>query len=129
MVTISALTGRGLDKLRTAIFETHKIGNTRIQTARLNEWLGEVTAAHPPPAPGGRRIKMRYMTQVSSRPPSFVVMCQRAEEVPASYKRYLVNGLREAFNLPGVPVRLVLRKTDNPYDTGPKRGRGRKPKD
>ena len=116
MVTISALTGRGLDKLRAAILETHRIWNERVTTAKLNEWLISRTTQHPPPAPGGRRIKMRYITQVSTRPPSFVIMCARADEVPASYKRYLVNGLREDFGLTGVPIRLALRKPDNPYD-------------
>ena len=116
MVTISALTGKGLDKLRAAIVETHRIWNERITTSKLNDWLGAKIAQHPPPAPGGRRIKMRYITQVSTRPPGFVIMCARADEVPASYKRYLVNGLREDFGLPGVPIRLTLRKPENPYD-------------
>ena len=115
LIQISALTGRGLDKLCTAIQELHRVWNTRISTSKLNDWLQEVTQSHPPPAPGGRRIKMRYMTQVKSRPPSFVVMCQRADDVPDSYTRYLVNGLRDAFGLPGTPIRLMLRKGKNPY--------------
>ncbi len=115
LIQISALTGRGLDKLCAAIQEIHRIWNTRISTSKLNDWLQEVTQAHPPPAPGGRRIKMRYMTQVKSRPPSFVVMCQRADDVPDSYTRYLVNGLRDAFGLSGTPIRLMLRKGKNPY--------------
>ena len=116
MVTISALTGKGIDKLHAAIIEIHGIWNQRVTTSKLNDWLIAKTTSHPPPAPGGRRIKMRYITQVSTRPPSFVIMCARAEEVPASYKRYLVNGLREDFGLQGVPIRLALRKPDNPYD-------------
>ena len=115
LVQVSAMTGRGLDKLCNAIQDIHKIWNTRISTPKLNDWLQEATQAHPPPAPGGRRIKMRYMTQVKARPPSFVVMCQRADDVPDSYSRYLVNGLRDAFKLPGTPVRLMLRKGKNPY--------------
>lgn len=115
LVQVSALTGRGLDKLCTAIQEAHRVWNTRVSTSKLNDWLQEAIQAHPPPAPGGRRIKMRYMTQVKARPPSFVVMCQRADDVPDSYTRYLVNGLRDAFKLPGAPVRLMLRKGKNPY--------------
>ncbi|MEM7686725.1 MAG: GTP-binding protein, partial [Pseudomonadota bacterium] len=115
LVQISALTGRGLDKLADAITQAHRIWNTRISTSKLNDWLLAATQSHPPPAPGGRRIKMRYMTQVKARPPSFVVMCQRADDVPDSYTRYLVNGLRADFGLPGTPIRLMLRKGKNPY--------------
>ncbi|MEM6662660.1 MAG: ribosome biogenesis GTPase Der [Pseudomonadota bacterium] len=118
LVTISGLTGRGLNRLAEAINAVHETWNRRITTSKLNEWLGQMTAAHPPPAPGGRRIKMRYMTQVKSRPPSFVVMCSRAKEVPDSYVRYLVNGLRQDFDLPGVPIRLMLRSGENPFDKG-----------
>ena len=115
LVPVSALTGQGLDRLRQAILEMHAVWNKRIPTARLNEWLAVETAAHPPPAPGGRRIRLRYMTQAKTRPPSFVVMCQRAEAVPESYLRFLVNGLRRDFGFPGVPIRLHLRKGRNPY--------------
>jgi len=115
LVTVSGLTGRGLNRLCEAIEAVHKTWNKRVPTARLNEWLAHQVAQHPPPAPGGRRIKMRYMTQVKARPPSFVVMCSRADEVPASYTRYMVNGLREDFDLPGVPIRLFLRGGENPY--------------
>ena len=116
LVTLSALTGRSIDKLAVAIQDIHRVWNNRVSTARLNEWLNATTQAHPPPAPGGRRIKMRYMTQVKARPPSFVIMCQRADEVPDSYARYLINALRKDFGLPGTPIRLFLRKSDNPYD-------------
>ena len=116
VVTVSGLTGRGLNRLAEAITQTHAIWNTRISTARLNEWLGKMTQAHPPPAPGGRRIKLRYITQVKSRPPSFVVMCSRAKELPESYVRYLVGGLRDDFGITGVPIRLMLRASENPYD-------------
>ena len=115
LIQISALTGRGVDKLCAAIQETHRIWNTRISTSKLNDWLGHHLSAHPPPAPGGRRIKMRYMTQVKARPPSFVVMCQRADDVPSSYTRYMVNGLRRDFEMPGTPIRLMLRKGKNPF--------------
>ena len=115
LVPVSALTGQGLDRLRAAILKMHGVWNKRITTAKLNEWLAGETAAHPPPAPGGRRIRLRYMTQVKSRPPSFIVMCARAEAVPDSYVRFLVNGLRRDFDFPGVPIRLTLRKGKNPY--------------
>jgi GTP-binding protein len=117
LVTVSARTGQGLDRLQAAILRAHDIWNRRISTGRLNQWLAAMTEAHPPPAPGGRRIKMRYMTQVKTRPPGFVVMCSRPDEVPDSYRRYLVNGLRDAFDMPGTPIRLTLRSQGdkNPY--------------
>jgi GTP-binding protein len=88
-----------------------------VPTAALNRWLADMTEAHPPPAPGGRRIKLRYMTQAKTRPPGFVVMCSHPDKVPASYTRYLVNGLREDFDMPGTPIRLWLRSQadKNPY--------------
>ena len=117
LVTVSARTGRGLDRLHDAIRRAHDVWNRRITTARLNTWLGAMTEAHPPPAPGGHRIKLRYMTQVKTRPPGFVVMCSRPDEVPDSYRRYLVNGLREHFQMPGTPIRLFFRNQGekNPY--------------
>ena len=117
LVTVSAKTGRGLDRLHDAIRRAHDVWNRRIPTARLNSWLGAMIEAHPPPAPGGRRIKMRYMTQVKTRPPGFVVMCSHPEDVPDSYRRYLVNGLRDHFEMPGTPIRLMLRSqaAQNPY--------------
>ncbi len=114
-VTISGLTGRGLDKLKTAIEGVHEVWNRRITTAKLNDWLARALEEHPPPAPRGRRIKLRYMTQVRTRPPGFVVMCSRPDALPESYTRYLVNGLRRDFGLDGVPIRLHLRKGENPY--------------
>jgi GTP-binding protein len=117
LVTVSAKTGRGLDRLHDAIRRAHDVWNRRIPTARLNSWLGAMTEAHPPPAPGGRRIRLRYMTQVKTRPPGFVVMCSHPEDVPDSYRRYLVNGLRDHFEMPGTPIRLMLRSQadKNPY--------------
>ncbi len=117
LVTVSAKTGRGLDRLHDAIRRAHDVWNRRIPTARLNSWLGAMVESHPPPAPGGRRIKMRYMTQVKTRPPGFVVMCSHPEDVPDSYRRYLVNGLRDHFEMPGTPIRLMLRSqaAQNPY--------------
>ncbi|HMO72228.1 MAG TPA: ribosome biogenesis GTPase Der [Paracoccaceae bacterium] len=117
LVTVSALTGRGLDRLHDAIRRAHDTWNRRVTTARLNTWLGAMTEAHPPPAPGGRRIKLRYMTQVKTRPPGFVVMCSHPEDLPDSYRRYLVNGLRDHFDLPGTPIRLTFRSQGdkNPF--------------
>jgi GTP-binding protein len=115
VVPVSALSGRGLDKLRAAIIETHRIWNTRVTTSLLNRWLADTVERHPPPAVSGRRLKLRFMTQVKSRPPSFVVWCSRADAMPESYLRYLVNGLRESFGIKGVPIRLMLRKGENPY--------------
>ncbi len=117
LVTISGKTGRGLDKLHDAIRKAHEVWNRRVPTARLNTWLGAMAEAHPPPAPGGRRIRMRYMTQVKTRPPAFVVMASHADQLPESYSRYLVNGLREHFDMPGTPIRLTFRDqgAKNPY--------------
>ena len=109
LVTVSAKTGRGLDRLHAAILKMHDVWNRRIPTARLNTWLGAMTEAHPPPAPGGRRIKLRYMTQVKTRPPGFIVMCSHPDLMPDSYRRYLVNGLREHFDMPGTPIRITMR--------------------
>jgi len=117
LVTISAKTGRGMDRLHDAIRKAHDVWNRRITTARLNSWLGAMTEAHPPPAPGGHRIRLRYISQVKTRPPGFVIMCSRPDELPESYKRYLVNGLREHFKMPGTPIRLFFRNqaSKNPF--------------
>lgn len=115
LITISAKTGRGMERLREAVLRVHDIWNRRISTAKLNRWLMDMLEAHPPPAPSGRRIKLRYMTQVRTRPPGFVIMCSLPEKLPESYTRYLVNGLRVDFDMPGIPIRLWMRSQDNPY--------------
>lgn len=117
LVTVSAKTGKGLDRLLEAVLQAHRVWNRRAPTGRLNSWLGAMLEAHPPPAPGGRRIKLRYMTQVKTRPPGFVVMCSDPEALPESYRRYLVRGLRAAFDMPGVPLRLTFRSQNekNPF--------------
>ena len=115
VVAVSGLTGAGLDHLMKAVTDIHALWNKRIPTNALNRWLDEVLAAHPPPAVSGRRLKLNYITQPKTRPPSFVLFCTRADAVPDSYQRYLVNALREAFGLPGVPIRLTLREKANPY--------------
>lgn len=115
LVTISGLTGRNIDRLMVAVLAVEETWNARITTARLNRWLAGMTEGHPPPAVAGRRIKIRYMTQAKTRPPSFAIFCSRPEALPDSYVRYLANGLRDAFDLPGVPLRLWLRGGENPY--------------
>lgn len=117
MVTVSAKTGRGMDRLHKAIMSAHAVWNRRVSTARLNRWLVGMLEAHPPPAPGGKRIRLRYMTQVKTRPPSFVVMCSHPDLLAESYSRYLVNGLRDNLDLPGTPIRLFMRSQSdkNPY--------------
>ena len=117
LVTVSAKTGRGLDRLQAAIVKAHTVWNRRVTTAQLNRWLAGMLEQHPPPAPQGKRIKLRYMTQAKTRPPGFVVMCSHPDKMPDSYKRYLVNGLRDDFDMPGTPIRLTLRGQGdkNPY--------------
>ena len=114
-VTISAETGRGLDKLMAAVIKTHQVWNQRVSTGRLNRWLEGILAHHPPPAVAGRRLKIKYVTQAKTRPPGFVVSCSRPEAMPQSYVRYLVNNLRESFDMPGVPIRVALRTSENPF--------------
>lgn len=117
LVTVSARTGQGLDRLRAAVEQAYDVWNRRVSTARLNRWLTGMLEAHPPPAPGGRRIRLRYMTQAKTRPPGFVVMCSHPEKLSDSYSRYLVNGLRDDFDMPGTPIRLHMRSQSdkNPY--------------
>ncbi|MDX1780080.1 MAG: ribosome biogenesis GTPase Der [Thalassovita sp.] len=117
LVTVSAKTGRGLDRLQAAVEKAYDVWNRRVSTAKLNRWLTAMLEQHPPPAPGGRRIKLRYMTQAKTRPPGFVVMCSHPDKIPASYSRYLINGLREDFDMPGTPIRLTMRgqSDKNPY--------------
>ncbi len=115
VVALSARTGEGLDRLMAAVMEAHGVWNRRVPTAALNRFLTEAVAAHPPPAVAGRRIRLDYITQPKSRPPTFVLFSSRASSLPETYRRYLVNGLREAFKLPGTPIRLTLRAKANPY--------------
>lgn len=115
VVPVSGLTGEGMDRLMHAVLDVHKTWNIRIPTAKLNRWLDSVTYHHPPPAVAGRRIKIKYITQIKSRPPTFVAACSRPDALPTSYSRYMVNDLRESFDLWATPVRLHLRKGDNPY--------------
>jgi GTP-binding protein len=115
VVMLSALTGKGVSGLMDAIVSIHAIWNRRVTTSKLNRWLESIVEHHPPPAVSGRRVKLRYGTQIKSRPPTFVLFTSRPDDLPEAYMRYLVNSLRKVFELPGVPIRLSLRKSDNPY--------------
>ena len=115
LVTLSARTGQNLDKLMSAVLDTHDTWNRRVTTPALNRWLGTAVDAHPPPLVKGRRIKLRYMTQTKTRPPTFQLFGNQLDVLPEPYLRYLVNSMRERFDLPGVPVRVLLRKGRNPY--------------
>ncbi|MDW5312786.1 ribosome biogenesis GTPase Der [Rhizobium sp. PL01] len=120
-VPISGQTGYGLDKLMQSIIDTDKTWNRRISTAKLNKWLESQQIQHPPPAVSGRRLKLKYMTQVKARPPGFMISCTRPESVPESYIRYLTNGLRADFEMPGVPIRIHLRASENPFENRKKK--------
>ncbi|NBT39663.1 MAG: ribosome biogenesis GTPase Der [Alphaproteobacteria bacterium] len=114
-IPISAVEHRGIPRLMKNIIRVHETWDTRVTTAQLNKWLGDIEIRNPPPAPGGRRIRLRYITQIKSRPPTFILFVSRPEELPASYTRFLVNDMREQFNLSSIPIRLYLRRGDNPY--------------
>jgi len=115
LVAVSGLTGEGVDRLMSAIEQAYAVWNRRVPTAALNRWFEQATSANPAPAVSGRRLKLNYITQTKARPPSFVLFCSRADAVPQSYLRYLANSLREAFELPGTPVRISLREKANPF--------------
>src|SRR5215472_15652788 len=121
VVAVSGLTGAGLDRLMQAVVDAHAVWNRRVGTSALNRWIADVVASHPPPAVSGRRIRLDYITQPKSRPPSFVLFTSRADALPDAYRRYLVNSLRETFDLPGTPIRLALREKKNPYARRAKR--------
>jgi len=120
VVPLSGLSGQGIDRLMEGVMQMHSVWNRRVPTARINRWLESVKANHPPPAVSGRRIKLRYMTQTKTRPPQFSLFGNQLDALPESYKRYLVNSIRETFDLPGVPIRLALRTSENPFDKGKK---------
>jgi GTPase len=118
LVPVSGLTGYGLDRLMKAVFAADAVWNRRVSTGALNRWLGAIQEHHPPPLVNGRRLRLRYITQVNTRPPSFALFASQPGELPESYRRYLVNALREDLALPGTPIRLMLRKGENPYAPG-----------
>jgi GTPase len=115
IIAVSGLMGEGIDRLMSAIQEAYAVWNRRVPTASLNRWFEQAVDNNPPPAVSGRRLKLNYITQAKARPPSFVLFCSRADAVPQSYLRYLVNSLREFFELPGTPVRISLREKANPF--------------
>ncbi|MEE2524755.1 ribosome biogenesis GTPase Der [Hyphobacterium sp. HN65] len=118
LVPVSALKNKGLEDIMPAVTRLHRDWSAKIKTRDLNDWLQEMVSRHPPPAVQGKRIKPRYLSQTKSRPPTFVLMCSRAADLPESYKRYLINGIREAFDMPGVPIRLIVKGGKNPYAKG-----------
>ena len=123
VVTCSALKGKGMKKLLPAVFNVHEVWNRRVPTGGLNRWLEAMTGAHPPPVARGRRLRLRYMTQAKARPPTFILFASRKDALPESYLRYLINGLRDDFDLPAVPIRIHLRTGKNPYAKGDAKGK------
>src|SRR3989440_423558 len=115
IIATSGMQGEGLDRLMQGVVDIHALWNRRVPTNTLNRWLTDVVSSHPPPAVSGRRLQLNYITQPKARPPSFVLFCSRADAIPESYLRYLVNSLRDAFDLPGTPVRVTLREKENPF--------------
>jgi GTP-binding protein len=115
IVAVSGLMGEGIDRLMKGIEDAYAVWNRRISTSALNRWFEQAVAANPPPAVSGRRLKLNYITQTKGRPPSFVLFCSRADAVPESYLRYLINSIRENFELPGTPIRITLREKANPF--------------
>ncbi|WP_346897826.1 ribosome biogenesis GTPase Der [uncultured Roseibium sp.] len=115
IVTLSGIQGQGIDRLVEGVFDAYEAWNARVSTAKLNRWLDKVVSNHPPPAVAGRRIRLRYLTQPKTRPPHFVAFCSRPEQLPESYTRYLVNSLRQTFDIQGTPIRFSYRKGENPY--------------
>jgi GTP-binding protein len=115
VVAVSGLMGQGIDRLMSAIEQAYAVWNKRVPTASLNRWFEQAVDANPPPAVSGRRLKLNYITQAKARPPSFVLFCSRADAVPQSYLRYLVNSMREYFELPGTPMRISRRDKANPF--------------
>ncbi len=128
MVALSALAGDGIERLIPAVIAQYDIWNKRVATHRLNQWLEAALERHSPPAPKGRRIRIKYMTQARARPPTFAIFANQAGELPADYARYLINGLRDTFGFQGVPIRMRIKAQVNPYvKAGAKRGDSRKP--
>ena len=122
VIALSAETGRHLDRLMPAVFKVHNDWSTKVKTRDLNDWLKMALERHPPPAVGGRRVKPKYMAQTKARPPTFVMFASRADQLPDHYRRYLINSLRESFEMPGVPMRLTVKSTKNPYAEGEEKG-------
>jgi GTP-binding protein len=115
VVALSAETGRGLERLMPAVIKVHTDWSTKVKTRDLNDWLGMAVQRHPPPAVNGKRIKPKYMAQTKARPPTFVLFATRADQLPETYRRYLINSIRESFDLPGVPIRVTIKSGANPF--------------
>jgi GTP-binding protein len=115
LLTVSGMTGKGIDQLLAAAFQVRETWSKRVGTGQLNRWFEDAIEKNPPPAPGGKRIKLRYITQVNTRPPSFVLFGTRVDELPDSYLRYLINGIRREMDFGAVPVRLQVRASRNPF--------------
>lgn len=116
LITVSAFTGRGLDQLLQAAFDARDAWSRRVSTGQLNRWFEAAVERNPPPAPGGKRIKLRYLTQAKTRPPGFVLFGTRVDQLPESYRRYLINGIRNELGFNGVPIRLTVRAPRNPFE-------------
>jgi GTP-binding protein len=114
-VALSAETGQGCERLMPAVFKMHRDWSTKVKTRDLNDWLALAVQRHPPPAVDGKRVRPKYMAQTKARPPTFVLFASRAAHLPDSYRRYLINSLRESFDLPGVPMRVTVKSGSNPY--------------
>jgi len=123
IVAVSGRLGEGLDRLMQAVVDIYAVWNRRVATNPLNRWFEDAVSSHPPPTVSGRRLKLNYITQVKSRPPSFVLFCSRADAVPESYLRYLIHGMRDRFDLPGTPIRVTLREKQNPFSGRAKKKR------
>jgi hypothetical protein len=128
VVALSGETGKGVEKLMPAVLKSHKDWSTKVKTRDLNDWLQMAMQRHPPPSVGGKRIKPKYMAQTKARPPTFVLFSSRADQMPEQYRRYLINSLRESFDLPGVPLRITLKSGANPYAEGEAKGHSGKGK-
>ena len=126
VIMFSGLTGKSVDRLLPAIERVQIDWSAKVKTSELNDWLREKVQRHPPPAVNGRRIKPKYVSQTKTRPPTFVLKCSRATKLPESYRRYLINGLRDDFDLMGIPIRMFVKADENPYDNT-KRIQGREP--
>ncbi len=116
VITLSAETGRGLERLMPAVAKAHTDWSTKLKTRDLNDWLHMAVERHPPPAVAGRRVKPKYMSQIKARPPTFVLFANRADKLPEAYRRYLINSLRQSFDMPGTPIRITLKSGTNPYN-------------
>lgn len=123
IIGLSALNGRGVDRLMPAVFEIYGVWNKRIKTNQLNRWIREMETLHPPPLAKGRRIRLRFITQIKTRPPTFILSCSQPSELGDDYLRFLINRLRDDFGFPGVPIRLTMRKPDNPFASRAKKQR------